>query len=145
MTRVFPRVAANLRALAEALFCGPNGPPPAERLDWLCNDAMDVFQRADRGIRFVIRLALVGVSLLAPLYVGRLTLMRRLPLQLRIQALARLERSWIAGPLLILKALLSLIYYEHPDVEREIGVEGFGRLPMAPTVPTQGVAGGTPP
>ena len=139
---MFPRFAASLRALAEALFCGLDGPPPAERLDWLCEDAMDVFQRADSGIRLILRLALLGVSLLAPLYVGRLTLMRRLPLPLRIQALARLERGWIAGPLLILKALLSLIYYEHPDVEREIGVEGFGRLPMAPTVPPKAAVGG---
>jgi hypothetical protein len=138
---VFPKVAASLRALAEALFCGPAGPPPAARLDWLCTDAMDVFARADAGIRLVLRLSLLGVSLLAPLYIGRLTLMRRLPLELRIRALGRLERSWFAGPLLILKALLSLIYYEHPDVQREIGVEGFGRLPMAPTAPTKAVAG----
>lgn len=130
---MFPRFAASLRALAEALFCGPEGLPPAERLDWLCGDAMDVFQRADAGIRFVLRLAMLGVSVLAPLYVGRLTLMRRLPLELRIRALARLERSWLSGPLLILKALLSLIYYEHPDVEREVGAEGFGRLAVAPT------------
>jgi hypothetical protein len=130
---VFPRFAASLRALAEALFCGPDGPPPAARLDWVCNDAMDVFQRADTGIRLILRLALLGVSLLAPLYVGRLTLMRRLPLELRIRALSRLERSWLAGPLLIFKALLSLIYYEHPDAEREVGAEGFGRLAVAPT------------
>lgn len=138
---MFPRFAASLRALAEALFCGPDGPPPPKRLDWLIADALDVFERADAGIRLVLRLALLGVSLLAPLYVGRLTLMRRLPLDLRIRALARLERSWIAGPLLILKALLSLIYYEHPDVEREVGAEGFGRLAVAPTsAPTRPVA-----
>ncbi|MHB8418247.1 MAG: hypothetical protein ACYDCL_09235 [Myxococcales bacterium] len=122
------RFALSMRALAEALFCGPEGPPPAERLDWLSGEAMDVFRRADGGIRFVLRLAMLAVSLIAPLYLGRLTLMRRLPLELRIRALGRLERGWAAAPLLLLKVILCLMYYEHPDVEREVGVTGFGRV-----------------
>jgi hypothetical protein len=94
-------------------------------------EAQDLYRRADGGIRLLIRLLLLAVSVITPLYVGRLSLMRRLPLERRVQALARLERGWMSGPLLILKVLLCLIYYEHPDVEREAGVAGVGRLPVS--------------
>jgi hypothetical protein len=124
-----------MRALAEALFCAPEGPPPAARLDWLDAEVADVYCLADGGIRFLIRLSVLLVSVLTSLYVGRLTPMRRLPLELRMRGLGRLERGSFAGPLMILKALICLIYYEHPDVEREVGVAGFGRLPaLKPTV-----------
>ncbi len=125
-----PRFTAALRAFAEALFAGPEGPPPAARLDWLQAEVLDVVARADPGIRFLLRFCLFAVSLIAPLCVFRLGPLRRLELPLRVRALERFERGFLAGPLLILKAMLCLLYYEHPDVAREVGAADYGRLPV---------------
>ena len=42
----------------------------------------------------------------------------------RVHALRRLENEPAAAPLFAVKALLSLIYYEHPDAAREVGFDG---------------------
>jgi hypothetical protein len=113
-----------LRAVAEALFATTAGPPSAERIDWLLLEIEDFLARAGPRTRFVLGLAVFAVNLLAPLLVLRFTSLRRLPLAQRVHALRNLENSPLAAPLFAVKALLSLIYYEHPEAAREVGFDG---------------------
>jgi hypothetical protein len=113
-----------LRAVAEALFATSAGPPSAERIDWLLLEIEDFLARAGPRTRFVLGLAVFAVNLLAPLLVLRFISLRRLPLAHRVHALRNLENSPLAAPLFAVKALLYLIYYEHPEAAREVGFDG---------------------
>jgi hypothetical protein len=121
---VGPRMLGALGAVAEALFATDTGPPPRDRIDWLTAECEDFLSRAGSRSRLLVRLAVLAVSVLAPLLVLRFRPLRRLPLGERVRALRVLEASPVAGPLFAVKALLSLIYYEHPDAAREIGFDG---------------------
>ncbi len=114
---------SSARAVAEAVFSTESGPPPGDRLDWLALELEDFLARAGSRTRWMLRLALVAVSLLAPLLAGRLPPLRRLPLPERIRALCLLENSRLGAPVLAVKALLCVLYYEHPDAAREIGFD----------------------
>jgi hypothetical protein len=125
------RMLAGTSALAEALFAAPEGPPPAERLRWLCDELHDFLARSGPKARFFFRLSLLAVSILAPLMVRRLAPLRALPLAERTRALARLEASAVALPFFAVKAILCILYYEHPEVARELGFGGC-LLPVTP-------------
>ncbi len=121
---VSARTLGTLRAVAEALFATAAGPPSAARIDWLLTEIEDFLARAGPRTRFVLGVAVFAVNLLAPLSVLRFTSLRRLSLAERVHALRNLENSRLAAPLFAVKALLSLIYYEHPDAAREVGFDG---------------------
>ena len=119
-----PRMLRAARALAEAIFSTEAGAPPADRLDWLVRELDDFLGHAGSRARLLVRLSIFAVSWLAPLLAFRLRPLRALPLPARIAALERLERSRAAMPLLATKAILSILYYEHPDAAREVGFDG---------------------
>jgi hypothetical protein len=119
-----PATLASARALAEAIFSTESGAPPAARLDWLMGELDDFLGRVGTRGRVLLLLSFFAVSWLAPLVALRLRPLRSLPLAARVDALERLERSRIAMPLLATKAILSVLYYEHPDAAREIGFDG---------------------
>ena len=110
--------------MAEAIFYGPGGPPSADRLRWLVQEADDFLARAGARTRILILLSAWLVNLFSPWAIFRFRPLRRLPLGERVRALTRLERSALSAPLLAIKALLSLLYYEHPDAAREVGFDG---------------------
>ena len=112
------------RALAEALFATRDGAPPAERIGWLSEELDDFFARVGTKSRWLFLLSLFTVSVVAPLLVGRLSPLASLPLDVRTRALERMERGSFALPLLAVKAMLCVMYYEHPDAAREIGFDG---------------------
>jgi hypothetical protein len=116
------------RVIAEAVFATEGGPPPPERLDWLALDLEDYFARSGVLTRFIFGLAVLGVWVLAPLVVLRLTSLARMPLGERTFALTSLESGRFAGPLLAVKALLCVIYYEHPDAAEAIGFDGLSLI-----------------
>jgi hypothetical protein len=120
---VSTRFVSTARAVAEAVFSTDAGPPPADRIDWLCTELDDFLSKSGARTRFVIRLALSTVSLSAPLLAGRIPPLRRLSLGERVRALTLLERSPLGAPVLAVKALLCVLYYEHPDAAREIGFD----------------------
>lgn len=122
------RALSAARAIAEAVFAAADGAPPRDRLDWLVSELEDFTARAGWRARFVLRLMIGVVSILAPLCIGRLTPARRLALPDRIRALATLERRF-GEPLLALKAVLCIIYYEHPDAAREAGFDAACFVP----------------
>ena len=112
-----------LRSVAEALFCGEDGPPPADRLDWLCNDFDDFISQAGVRAQTIINAALMAVTWLAPLTIKQAPPLGRLSVEQRCHALEAMEETDLGLAVLALKALLSIIYYEHPDSMAEIGVD----------------------
>lgn len=118
------RMLLAARALAEALFATDAGPPPEERLEWLTRELDDFLARSGSRSRLLLRLSLLCVSVIAPFMIFRVGPLRALALDRRTEALERFERSRLALPLLAVKAILCVLYYEHPDAAREIGFDG---------------------
>ncbi|MFO0547649.1 MAG: hypothetical protein U0271_04625 [Polyangiaceae bacterium] len=110
------------RAFAEALFSTDDGPPPSERLDWLMVELADFIEQAGARTEFIMRAGLGVATWAAPPLVGNAPPLARVPVEARARALERLERSPFGLPLLAVKAILCILYYEHPDVLREAGI-----------------------
>lgn len=122
-TGVFPaRGIETMVAMAEAIFSTRERPCPPERLDYLRRELPDLMNRAAARGRFMFRLGTFAVSVLAPLSIGRLPPLRRLPLDVRIRALRKMEAGPLVSALIAVRAVLCLIYYEHPDAAAEIGI-----------------------
>jgi hypothetical protein len=109
--------------VAEALFAGPGGPPPRERLELVTADLPDFLHHSGLRLEVLFRVALFTVVWLAPLLGGTLPL-RYLGWRDRVAALERIERSMFALPFLLVKTILCILYHEHPDAEAEIMGDG---------------------
>lgn len=118
-----------LCTVAEAVFLTASGPPPAARMEWLALEIEDFLARAGSQTRLTLRLALLAISVLAPLVVLRFTPLKRMPVAERARAIGQLEHSSLGAPVLAIKALLCVLYYEHPDAAEEIGHDGQCLLP----------------
>ncbi|MEQ9502744.1 MAG: hypothetical protein RIT81_38095 [Deltaproteobacteria bacterium] len=124
------RSTETMLAIGEAIFSTSDRPCPPDRLDYLRRELGDLMGRAAPRGRLLFTLGAFAVSVIAPLLVGRLPPFRRLPLDVRIAALRKLEARQLGAVLIALRAVLCLLYYEHPDAAAEIGIrvtEG-GRL-----------------
>jgi hypothetical protein len=122
---------ATIRAvvgIAEALFSRNGAPPAAERLSWIEREMEDFLARAGSRSRLMFTFMVWLTTTLAPLLSGRFVLLYDLPLAERVRAIARLERRF-SEPLLAVKAILCLVYYEHPDAARDVGFDGQCLLP----------------
>lgn len=119
---VSKRTIARARAVAEALFLTRDGPPPGDRLDWLARELEDFLARSGSRSRLVVGFALFVIGVLAPLLSLRLVSLARMPVLERARCLARLEDTF-GAPVLAVKAMLSVLYYEHPDAARFVGFD----------------------
>lgn len=118
------RAKLTSRAVAETLFTTREGPPPADRLDWLVDDLDDFLARAGSRARLIYRLCILAIAIVAPLLVWRLPPFRALSASRRTVALERLERSPLGLALLGAKAVLCILYFEHPDAAKLVGYDG---------------------
>ena len=116
-------ITRSARAVAEALFARDQGPPPAERLDWLCRDFEDFLEHAGPRSEAVLSASLAVATWLAPLTIRRRPPLSRLSLHDRCEALEATEDTMAGLAILAVKAILSILYYEHPDSQAEIGVD----------------------
>jgi hypothetical protein len=110
------------RKVAEALFCGPGGPPPAERLDWLIDDIHDFVTQSGPRVMAIFTGGVLAATWLAPPLIGKVPPLSRLSIAERCEALEAMEHTPLGLPLLAVKAMLSILYYEHPDSLRDMGV-----------------------
>jgi len=108
------------RAFAEALFADEAGqaPDPA-RLDWVAHDLMDFMARSAGRARLILRLALFALTYVAPLFVFRPVPLGWLSVRRRVLALERMEASVLAPAALAVKALLCMLWFEHPATQEE--------------------------
>lgn len=113
----------HLRALAEAMFATPTGPPPRNRIEWLCADFEDFVEQAGPRSELIFDGALFVATWLAPAAIRSRPPLARLSLAERARALHTIEGTPAGLPILALKAILCTIYYEHEDAKREIGIE----------------------
>jgi hypothetical protein len=109
------------RALAQALFETGEAPLPTERLDWVEAELGDFFAHVSLRARLLFRTCVATISWVAPLLVAELPPLSRLTPAARVEALHRLERTPFSLALFAAKAVLCIVYYEHPDAAREIG------------------------
>lgn len=111
------------RALVEALFATEDGPAPADRVDWLCDDLDDFMARSGARARSLYQLCLFAVTWLAPLHVRRVGAFHGLDFATRAEALERMERGPLGMAVFGAKAVLCFIWYEHPDNARMTGYD----------------------
>jgi len=113
-----------LRAIAEALFAGEKGAPDPERVGWVCADFRDFASRASGRGRLLLLLSVWVLTWIAPLFIWRIGPLESLELDRRADALEAVERSGLLGfAALAPKAMLCLMWFEHPDTQRETHTE----------------------
>lgn len=122
---------APLGALALGLFDRGKGVPET-RIEWMIEEVESFLDHAGSRTTCLFLLAVALLEWLPLLFLGRIARMSRLnPLQ-RAEYLERFDRSRVAIALALPKALLALVYYEHPDAARETGYDGgcmIGSMP----------------
>lgn len=134
-----PRAIAAALAVAECLYVSESGPPPPARLTWLGRELDDFLERIGPDARTSYLAGVLLVSLLAPLLSGSVTPLRRMSLDRRTKALDRMDSSFASGLLLAVKAMLCIIYYEHPDAAASIGFDGQCMLAGQPAATDPGL------
>ena len=154
MTERMPRRAARttLRrryrplvcALAEAMFY-PGSSAPAQRLDALVRELDDYVGRVSRTLRFGLLLMLEVLRFAPIVLLWRFATFESLALGDRVRLLERMEQSRIV-PLMVVfaayKALLCLLFFEHPEEQRAMGYTSARRrwLRALPVVPVERVS-----
>lgn len=114
---------ARVAPIAEALFATEAGAPDPKRIDWVCADFADFVSRAQGRGRLVMMLSVWFLTWIAPLVVRRLGPLGALPIEKRVEALERVESSSIGFIALAPKAMLCMMWFEHPDTQRETKTE----------------------
>ncbi len=112
------------RAIAEALFATEAGAPSRERLDWMVRDLHHFLSHAGGWARFVVGACTRLTCVVGPLLSYKLGFVGR-SLEERRAILERLEKSPAGLVFLGARAILCIVYYEHPEVAKEIGFDGL--------------------
>ncbi|WP_169791346.1 hypothetical protein [Sandaracinus amylolyticus] len=113
----------NARALAEALWTRDGtSAPPSERLTWFVDDLGDFIGHLNTRARLLFLACLTTITWAGPLLIGRLGRLRSLSIADRVRAVHAVEKNPVASlALFAAKAIVSIVWYEHPDNAREIG------------------------
>ncbi len=113
------------RAFIEALFSSDDvTAAPADRMDWLQGELDGLLCKASWRPGGVYKLLLLLICFVSPLHLGRPQPLWRLSVADRVRALRAMERGPLASVVLAAKAIICMIYYEHPAVARECGYTG---------------------
>src|SRR5690606_21641388 len=126
------RQARVLRAVAEALFAGRQGPPHPRRIDDAVRGVGLFARRVGTQTRLAVRVALWTVQASPGLFLGRPRPFPSSPVALRLRCLERLEAGRLAPLAGVLKLSLCLPFFEQPETLAESGYDGPLRRP-APT------------
>lgn len=119
-----PGMRANAIALSEALFATRKGPPPAETLNWLADELDDFLRRAGARARWSMRLCLLAVAWMVPLFARRVGGFATMDLAARTHGLERMEASSLGVPFFGAKAILCVLWYEHEENAEHAGYDG---------------------
>lgn len=123
-----PGWQTQLHAIASAMFSEDGNPPPEERLHWCVAQIADLLAKVGGRGAFAYRFALFVISWFGPWLILRWGRFARLSHEDRVRALQRVEKSGLKTLLFALKALLCIVYFEHPDAAEAIGFDGLGLL-----------------
>ena len=111
------------RAVAEALFVTEEGPADPARITWVSAELVDFMARSTGRARLLLTLSLFALTWVAPLFVWGIGPLSSLDLETRAKALERVEHSLLGPASLAAKAMLCLLWFEHPDTQRETRTE----------------------
>ncbi len=111
------------RAFAEALFFTDQGPPPAARIDWVIDELEDYLAHSGPRAQMVFAASITAVSTLAPPFSGKARLLPMLTPEERAHAIERFEQTPLGLAVLGAKAMLCLIWYEHPEVRADVDID----------------------
>ncbi len=113
---------AHARALAEALWSRDGKSAPSrERLAYFEDDLSDFVGHLNPRARLLFLACLGTITWIAPLLAGRLGRFGSLSIEERIRVIHALEKSPASLALIAVKAIVSIVWFEHPDTAREIG------------------------
>lgn len=126
------RTMSTTRAVAEALFSDRDVAPPPERIAWAMDEYEDLMARTTARGRLLFWSAATAISWFAPLLIKKAPPFRDLTLPTRVRALRAFEACALGGVLIALRAMLCIVYYEHPDAARAAGIT------LEPKVPRHG-------
>lgn len=124
------KTLARARVFAEALFSTEQGPPDPARIEWLIGDFRDFLSRAGGNARLVLWACLLACNWLAPLFIRRIPTLADLTPEERAHALDRVEQTSFGPIALGPKAILCMLWFEHPDTQRETRTEPSCLLPV---------------
>ena len=130
-----------LRAVCEAVFSTNEGPPAPHLLDYCVTQFAISIAHSGFRSRVVFGMALLAMAVIAPVLIFRFPGLHRLPLPDRVRALTKMEESAVlAAPVLAVKAIICICFYEHPDAQKAVGFTGVGFFspaldPAIPAVP----------
>ena len=125
--RAEPPLARAVTAVVEAMFADESGPPPPDQVRFVAEDIQEFLFYSGLRLRWLYGACLFAVVWLAPLLSGSAPLIF-LPWQQRVRQLARAESSLFALPFLLVKTVICIIYFEHPDAEADLLGENAGCL-----------------
>lgn len=112
-------VRETARTVAEALFSPDGSPPDTARLEFIEEDFGDFYARSNGSARLVLRLSLFALMWVAPWFIFRPLPLSSLSLPQRARALERLESSPLGPAALAVKAMLCVLWFEHPTTQAE--------------------------
>lgn len=115
------------RALTATLFDDGSG-IPVERLDYAMTELVGYAARVGRVTRLALAFAL-WVMQLAPFFLfGIFRRFTGASAEIRLRCLRKLEGSRLGLVVVLLKTVLSMIYFEHPDALASTGYDAQGLL-----------------
>lgn len=120
---VSPGTLARARVFAEGLFSTEDGAPDPARIEWLLRELEDFLGRAGGNARLVLGACLFACNILAPLFIWRMPTLADLDPESRALALERVEQTALGPIALGPKAILCMLWFEHPDTQRETHTE----------------------
>lgn len=118
-----PGTLLRTRAIAEALFTPDDlVPPPEDRLSWVMTEYADFMARSTRRGRFLFTAAAYAITWVSPRLARRPGPFTQAPLTARVEMLRAVEASPLASILIALRAILCILYYEHPEAAQDAGI-----------------------
>jgi hypothetical protein len=110
-----------MRAFAEAFFAGEDGPPSSSHLDHTIDELGQLLAHAGARAQLLFGASVLTMAFLVPLVLlGRFRRFSRLSFDERLEALHRSETSPAGLAVFLLRALTSIVFYEHPEGARAI-------------------------
>lgn len=117
------------RTVAATLFeTDASKPLPPERLDFAIEELRDFTARAGIQTRMAFNAAFIVVQLAPLLFLGKLRRFTRLSAIARKRCIQKLESSRLGLVMVLLKTVLSFVYFEHPDALASTGYDAEGLL-----------------
>lgn len=127
-----PLMAREVRAFAEAFYATDDGPPGDEHLAWTLEELGQLLAHAGVRARLLFRASVLTMAFLVPLVLlGKPRRFSALSLEERLEALHRSETSPAGLAVFLVRAMTSIVHYEHPEGARAIGWDQKCLLPAA--------------